>query len=157
MPRRSGRRHATSSDANALPSLVQMPFQRVQNHMAPHAPLSDDQLAQIDQKSKSLLADYGIEVMCPEARKLYQSVGALVDEETHIVRLDGETIDALISSAPASCEVYSTNQARSLLLGGNHIHFGMVSGAPNVDDAISGRRAGNFADYPEFHQIRAVI
>ena len=153
MPRRSGRRHATSSDANALTSLVQMPFQRVQNHMAPHAPLSDDQLAQIDQKSKSLLADYGIEVMCPEARKLYQSVGALVDEETHIVRLDGETIEALISSAPASCEVYSTNQARSLLLGGNHIHFGMVSGAPNVDDAISGRRAGNYADYQNFIKL----
>ena len=60
MPRRSGRRHATSSDANASPSLVQMPFQRVQNHMAPHAPLSDDQLAQIDQKSKLLFAEMDV-------------------------------------------------------------------------------------------------
>ena len=152
MARRAKRTRGVSQSGEAK-SISQAPYQKVQNHMAPLAPLHDEQIAQIDRKAKELIAHYGIEVMCDKARALYKSAGAEVDEASHIVRLDPAMVDKLLSSVPSEVIVYSTNDERALILGGNHIHFGMVSGAPNVHDEINGRRAGNFADYQNFIKL----
>ena len=152
MARRAKRSRSISQKADAK-GISQAPYMRVQNHMPPLTPLHDEQIAQIDQKAKELIASYGVEVMCDEARALYKKVGADVDDASHVVRLDPALVDELISHVPPSVEVYSTNQKHSLKLGGNHIHFGMVSGAPNVHDEIAGRRAGNFADYQNFIKL----
>ena len=134
-------------------AISQAPYRHIQNHMTPLAPLHDEQIVQIDRKAKELIAQYGIEVMCDKARQLYKQAGAKVDEVTHIVRLDPAMVDELLSHVPSHVNIYSTNPERALHLGGNHIHFGMVSGAPNVHDYVHGRRAGNFADYKNFIKL----
>ena len=152
MARRSHRTRNKAQNEEAK-GIAQAPYGRVQNHMAPLTPLHEEQIAQIDRKAKELISSYGIEVMCEKARALYKKAGGDVDDTSHIVRLDPVLVDELISHVPPMVEVYSTNQKHSLKLGGNHIHFGMVSGAPNVHDEIGGRRAGNFADYQNFIKL----
>ena len=151
MVRRATRRQ---SSANPHPqAIAQLPYQSVQNHLVPLAPLSLEQLQEIDEKSKQLLAVHGIEVMCPKARALYRDAGAEVDEASEIVRLDGALLESLLETTPAQFTLHSYNKARQITVGGSHINFGMVSGPPNVHDCISGRRAGNFADYQNFIKL----
>ena len=156
--RTSRRRHAhTLDDGQGSQSLaspiIQLPRRSRQNHMAAAQPLSEAQIAEIDQRSKRLIAHYGLEVMCPKARALYRAAGAEVDDATEMVRIDEDLLTSLISTAPSSFTLHSYNKEKQIIIGGNHINFGMVSGPPNVHDRIGGRRSGNFADYQNFIKL----
>ena len=59
----------------------------------------------------------------------------------------------LVALAPGSFSLTPRNPNRQLEVGGAHIHFGMVSGPPNVHDCVNGRRPGNFADYERLVQL----
>ena len=115
--------------------------------------MSADQLAAIHQASLQLLEDYGIEVMSADARARFRAAGADVDEASMIVRADRGLILAAIASAPPTFRLTPTNPQRALTVGGRHIHFGMVSGAPNVHDIAGGRRSGNFEDYKKLIKL----
>jgi trimethylamine--corrinoid protein Co-methyltransferase len=144
-PSRPARRGRKTRPSNDLPD--QPGWQDIRNQMAPLAPLSDDQIESIHLASLRLLEEYGIEVMSETARALFRKAGAVVDEATQIVRADRGLIEAAIASAPSQFTLTPTNPAHALTIGGNHIHFGLVSGAPNAHDIRGGRRSGNFADY----------
>ena len=45
------------------------------------------------------------------------------------------------------------NPDRALIVGGDQIHFGLVSGAPNAHDIRGGRRSGNFDDYKKLMKL----
>ena len=91
--------------------------------------------------------EYGLEVNSPRARDLYRKAGAIVDDETEIVRLGRDIVASAIASAPSTFTLTPANPERALSIGGPVVNFGMVSGPPNVHDCINGRRPGNFADY----------
>jgi len=153
-PRRRGRRRASGTGPEAGPVPVpQQQFFKPQNHMPPLTPLSDDQIAQIHTQSMRILTELGIEVNSAEARLAYKNAGAEVDETSQIVKLDEALVMSLLKTAPSSFTLTPTNPDHALTIGGNHIHFGMVSGAPNVHCAIKGRRAGNFEDYQNFIKL----
>jgi trimethylamine--corrinoid protein Co-methyltransferase len=59
----------------------------------------------------------------------------------------------LLASTPETFKLTPTNPERALTIGSNHLHFGMVSGAPNVQCALRGRRPGNFVDYQNFIKL----
>ena len=159
MVRRNSRRSAARPSADGPGDrhlgapVIQLPRQSKQNHMSAAQPLSDDQIADIDARSKKLIAQYGLEVMCPKARALYRAAGADVDEAREIVRIDEALLTNLISTAPSSFTLHSYNKEKQITVGGNHINFGMVSGPPNVHDMVTGRRAGNFVDYQNFIKL----
>ncbi len=94
-----------------------------------------------------------MEVTSLHARKLYQGAGAEIDEGRELVKLPAEMVMGLLETVPSEFTLTPTNPQRALTIGGNHIHFGMVSGAPNVHCAIHGRRPGNFADYKNFIKL----
>ena len=121
--------------------------------MAPLAPLSADQIESVHEASLRLLEEYGIEVMSAEARDYFRAAGAQVDDSSMIVRADRGLIMAAIATAPATFRLTPTNPRRALTIGGNHIHFGMVSGAPNAHDIRGGRRSGNFDDYKKLIKL----
>jgi trimethylamine--corrinoid protein Co-methyltransferase len=121
--------------------------------MAPLAPLSADQIESVHEASLRLLEEYGIEVMSAEARDYFRAAGAQVDDSSMIVRADRVLIMAAIATAPATFRLTPTNPRRALTIGGNHIHFGMVSGAPNAHDIRGGRRSGNFDDYKKLIKL----
>ncbi|MEC7495877.1 MAG: trimethylamine methyltransferase family protein [Pseudomonadota bacterium] len=150
-PTRPVRRGRKTKPASELPD--QIGWGDIRNRMAPLAPLSDDQIEAIHLASLRLLEDYGIEVMSAPARALFGRAGAEVDEATQIVRVDREIIETAVAKAPSSFTLTPTNPARALTVGGNHIHFGLVSGAPNAHDIRGGRRSGNFDDYRKLMKL----
>lgn len=125
----------------------QLPWQNVVNNYAPLRPLSEDQLATVHDMSMQVLEENGVEVTSATARALYKNAGAIIDEETNIVRVGRDIVMATIAHAPKTFVLTPRNPDRAITLGGNAINFGMVSGPPNVHDAVYGRRAGNFVDY----------
>jgi|GEM_PF-3571982 len=75
----------------------------------------------------------------------FKAAGCSVEDG--IVRMDRALVMQLIATAPERFTLHSRNPDRNIEIGGNVIHFGLVSGPPNVHDCVQGRRPGNFADY----------
>ena len=147
------RRGRKQSAGAAKSQITQSAFAPPQNMMAPLAPLSADQITSIHEQSLRILSEIGIEVMSPKARALYKQMGGLVDEATHIVRLDPDLVMEKVALAPRQFTLSPWDQKHQLVIGGNHLNFGMVSGAPNVHDHINGRRPGNLQDYTNFIKL----
>lgn len=146
-PERRGRKRASTA------AIIQSEFQSIQNHMSPLTPLSEDQIEAVHEASLKIIEEYGIEVMSARARDLLRAAGASVDNDTDIVRMDREIVLNAVGNAPAQFTLTPTNPDHALIIGGNHLHFGMVSGAPNVHDIRGGRRTGNLADYKNFIKL----
>ena len=131
----------------------QLPWINLVNPYPPLEPLSSDQLGAIHEASMTVLEDYGIEVLSERVRASFRGAGARVDDSHGIVRADRELVLDLVARAPGAFSLTPRNPNRQLEVGGAHIHFGMVSGPPNVHDCVNGRRPGNFADYERLVQL----
>ncbi len=143
--RRRRRRRRRDDTLVTTRSLPQIAFGALRNRFAPIAALDEEQLELIHEASLELLEEQGIEVLGSEPLRLFREAGCTVEDG--IVRLDRELIMQLISTAPARFELHARNPERSIEVGGDLIHFGLVSGPPNVHDRMRGRRPGNYADY----------
>ncbi len=131
----------------------QLPWINLVNPYPPLEPLSSDQLGAIHEASMTVLEDYGIEVLSERVRASFRGAGARVDDSRGIVRPDRELVLDLVARAPGAFSLTPRNPNRRLEVGGAHIHFGMVSGPPNVHDCVNGRRPGNFVDYERLVQL----
>ena len=115
--------------------------------------LSADQLEAIHLTSLRILEELGMEVMSARALGLLRAAGAQVDPATQNVRLDRGLVEMALRSAPASFVLTPRNGAKRLIMGGNHLNFGLVAGPPNVHDCERGRRPGNYRDYCDFIRL----
>ena len=131
----------------------QLPPQQVINPYPPMEVLSADQLEAIHATSLRILEELGMEVMSARALELLRAAGATVDPATHNVRLDRALVESMLCRAPASFVLTPRNAAKRVILGGNHINFGLVAGPPNVHDCERGRRPGNYQDYCDFIRL----
>ena len=135
------------AERSATTRVAQLDFGPLRNRYPPMEPLSEDQVEAIHQASLKVIRDLGIEIMSEPVRQAFARQGAKVDHDTGIVCADPQMILDLVSQAPAEFTLTPRNPAHAITLGGNHVHFGLVSGPPNVHDRVNGRRPGNFADY----------
>lgn len=115
--------------------------------------LSADQLEAVHLTSLRILEELGMEVMSARALEILRAAGAQVDAASRTVRLDRGLVENALASAPASFVLEPRNAARSIVMGGNRINFGLVAGPPNVHDCERGRRPGNFRDYCDFIRL----
>lgn len=115
--------------------------------------LSDDEVAQIHEAALRVLSDSGIRVLLPEARSRFARAEALVDESTMMVRLDPESVEAAVSSAPSVFKGVPTGADRAVTFGGRHVTMFPVAGPPFVTDLERGRRTGTLADYENFVKL----
>jgi len=143
---RKRRRHTRQTNSVQQATIAQLDRKRLRNRFAPVEPLDENQLALIHSASMELLEDQGIEVLGDEALKVFRRSGANVDDHG-IVRLDRNLVMETIAYAPETFTTRARNPENDLVVGEDHIHFGLVSGAPNVQDSINGRRMGNIEDY----------
>lgn len=148
--RRTGSPRDREAGAHLIP---QLPWKQPRNPYPPMKILSDDQIEAIHQASLRVLAELGIELMSAEARALFRQAGAEVDEATQIVRIDGALLEELISTAPPQFTLTPRNPDRRLVMGGDHMAFGLVAGPPAVHDRINGRRSGNMEDFRNFTRL----
>jgi trimethylamine---corrinoid protein Co-methyltransferase len=136
--RRRGRERGARSTG---PSLA--PIARLTNHWAPLEILNAEQVERIIEAAYRILAEAGLEIRSAAAREIFRKAGALVDEETQLVRLGRDIVDAQLAHAPEKFVLHARNADRDLHVGGNVVNFGPVTGAPNITDRERGRRYGD--------------
>jgi len=147
--RRQGGRVRRSADGH----VHQLPWRRVTSPYAPMEVLGAGQLEAIHATSMRILEELGIEVMSPRALGVFEAAGAAVDRSTGIVRLDRGLVAAALASAPARFTLTPRNIDKRVIMGGNHVNFGLVAGPPTVHDLERGRRPGNYRDYCDFIRL----
>jgi trimethylamine--corrinoid protein Co-methyltransferase len=137
-PRRRDRNRAPRSIG---PSLTPLP--RLTNPWAPLEILSAEQVERILNAAFRVLEEAGLEIRSATARDEFRRGGALVDDESQMVRLGREVVEAHLVRVPESFVLHARNPDRHLHVGGNVVNFGPVNGAPNISDLESGRRYGD--------------
>ena len=134
-----------------------MPWLDLRYPYPPLEPLSDDEVEAIHESSMVVLEEHGIAVLSEKVQRRFQQIGARVDKSNGVIRVDRETVLDLISKAPTSFFLTPRNAERRLEVGGDQMHFGMVSGPPSVHDCLNGRRPGNFEDYRRLVKLGQII
>ncbi|MEM6488586.1 MAG: trimethylamine methyltransferase family protein [Pseudomonadota bacterium] len=108
---------------------------------------TEDRVAAIHDQALRVLEDLGIAVLLPEARALYRAAGAVVDEDTGLVRLGGEIVAAALATAPRSIPVRAGARHRDLTLELGTLAIQSGAGAPHAHDRVRGRRPGTLQDF----------
>ena len=149
MVRTSKRRGRRSRD-NRLPTLK---WRSLTTPYPPIEVLSADQLEAIHLTSLRVLAEIGMKVLSPDARRLYENAGAQVDHGSELVRFDPAMIEELLAKAPSEFTVRARNPHKNIHFGANHINFSPVVGPSFVSDLDQGRRAGTYAEFCDFLRL----
>lgn len=150
---RGRRTRRRSAGAETTASFDQRPFAQLKMPYHPVAVASEDQLEAIHRGSLKVLAETGLRVLHPEARRIMREAGAEVEEGAEQVRFDPNLILEKIATVPSEFTLHARNPAHSVVLGGEHIVFDMMASAPNCSDIDRGRRTGNQEDYRNFLRL----
>jgi trimethylamine---corrinoid protein Co-methyltransferase len=137
-PRRRDRGRAPRSMGASL-----APLPRLKNPWAPLEILSAEQAERILVAAYRILEELGLEIRSAAAREIFRASGALVDEETQMVRVGRDIVQSYMAHAPERFVLHARNPERHLHVGDNVINFGPVNGAPNISDLENGRRYGD--------------
>src|SRR4029077_12881365 len=86
--------------------------------------LDEDQLDAVHKASLDLLQEVGVEFMGASARAAFAAVGAIVSEDTGLVRIPREVVRHALSSVPEQFTVTPRNPLRRLEVGGDEVAFG---------------------------------
>ena len=134
-------------------SLPQPPWRNLVNPYRPVEVLTADRLEAIHDASMRLLETVGLEFLSDAALDILARAGAAVDRASQRVRFDRGLIAEQVAKAPPRFTLHARNPARDVVIGGAHVVFCAVSGAPNCSDLDGGRRPGSFADFSNFLKI----
>jgi trimethylamine--corrinoid protein Co-methyltransferase len=146
--RRRAQGRATRSGG---PSLAPLP--RLEVPWAPLEILNAEQVERILAAAYRVLEEAGIEIRSAAARAVLRAAGALVDEDSQLVRIGREIVEAQLAHAPGQFVLHARNADRHLHVGGRVVNFGPVNGAPNASDLERGRRYGDLAAFREILQL----
>lgn len=145
---RRGRR--TASDAAPK---RKVDYRNLKNPFPPMKVFTDDRIAAIHAASLSVLEDLGIKVLLPEARKVFKAGGAKVDDDSEMVFIGREMVEAAVESAPKSFRLMAGSRARDLQMELGSLIFQPGAGAPHATDLERGRRPGSERDFRELVKL----
>ena len=129
------------------------PIGRLVNPFPPMEVLSAEQVERILTAAYRILEEAGLEIRSTRARALYRAAGALVDEESQVVRIGRDIVQAQFAHAPSRFTLHSRDADRHMDVGGNVINFGPVAGAPHITDREGGRRYGDLAAFDDIVKV----
>src|SRR6185503_21248921 len=104
------------------------PFRQLRSNWPALDVLSAEALERIHSASMQILENTGIEVLDPEALEIFRRAGAKVDLGARRVWPDRDLLMGAVARAPASFTLHARNEARDLVIGGDHIVFSPVGG-----------------------------
>ena len=104
------------------------------------APADEEQVDEVHDASLGLLEEIGIEFMGRSAPDTFRAAGAIVDDDTGLVRIPREVVEAAVTAAPSEFTVTPRDTTRQIRTGGKNVAFGLVAGPPTVHDRVRGRR-----------------
>ncbi|KIC43645.1 trimethylamine methyltransferase [Ruegeria sp. ANG-S4] len=112
-----------------------------------------DQIADMHETALRALEELGVKVLLPEARRLFAEGGARVDENSEMVFIGRDIVDAAVASAPKSIACQAGARYRDFTLELGSLVFQPGAGAPNATDLERGRRPATGRDYLEFLKL----
>ena len=148
MTRRGRRRQKRAVSAAAQP-----PWQSLTNTLAPIEVLKPDQLRDIIDGAHTVLETGGMRFLDEDARRTLQGAGALVDEQTGMVRFDRAMVAEHLANAPAEFTLHARNPAHDIVVGGNRLFFASIGGPAFVSDLDKGRRPGTYGEQCDFLKL----
>ncbi|WP_425404329.1 trimethylamine methyltransferase family protein [Hwanghaeella sp.] len=144
--RRARKSRRRASPAAAKPER-RIDYRRLHNPFSPQPAFSDDQIAEMHTTALRILEELGIKVLLPEARDIYRRAGALVDDETEMVRLGREVVESALASAPKSFRLRGAVPDRDQVMELGALSFQAGAGCPHATDRERGRRPGSLEDF----------
>jgi trimethylamine--corrinoid protein Co-methyltransferase len=127
----------------------QVDYHTLRNPFRPQEVYSADQIAAIHANALRVLEELGMRVLLPEARARFRAAGALVDEDSGMVRIGREIVAAALATAPRSVTLKAAVPEKDLVLEPGRLVFVSGAGCPNCTDRVRGRRPGRLADLTE--------
>ena len=124
-------------------------YRHLMHPFPPQCIFSEDRVEDIHLMAFRVLEELGIKMLLPEARRIYESAGGLVDEETEMVRIGREMVEASLTATPRSTRLRAINPSMEHLFEPGAMLFKSGAGCPNVTDMTRGRRPGSLADFEE--------
>ncbi len=112
-----------------------------------------DQIAEMHETALRTIEELGVKVLLPEARRIFAKGGALVDEDSQMVFIGRDMVEAAIASAPKSIVCKAGARHRDFTLELGSLVFQPGAGAPNATDLERGRRPATGQDYLDFLKL----
>lgn len=100
-----------------------------------------------------VLEELGIRILLPEARSLFMQAGALVDDDTEMVRIGRDIVEEALRLAPRSYRLHAADSSRDMICEEGALNFQAGSGCPNATDLARGRRPGTLNDFEEILKV----
>lgn len=142
-------RRGRSRRAATAPSAGGSNYINLRNPFTPQEAYTEDRIAAIHQRALRILEELGIRILLDEARGILRSAGALVDEETQMVRIGRDLVEEALKSAPRSIRLRAASPMREQDYQLGSMLFMAGAGCPNAYDRERGRRPGNLEGYLE--------
>ncbi len=149
---RQNRRHPGQGERQSAQTRATA-YRQLRNPFTPQRAFSDDAVAAMHDSALRVNESLGIKVLLPEARALYRQAGALVDEDSQIVRLGREIIEQALRSCPRSFQGFGADPRRTVEFAPGTLNFIIGSSCPNASDLERGRRPGSLADMIELTKL----
>lgn len=141
-PKRRGR--------GAPPSKVRATnYRNLRNPFPPMDVFSADRISAMHEASLDVLERLGIKVLLPAARATFKAAGARVDEDTEMVHIGCDIIEAALATAPKSFDLIAGDPSRNLTMELGAMIFQPGAGCPHATDLERGRRPGTEQDFRE--------
>tara|TARA_R110002094_G_scaffold3941_4_gene12389 strand:- start:5113 stop:6678 length:1566 start_codon:yes stop_codon:yes gene_type:complete len=147
MSKRTGRRARQSKDTTTPPR--SHAYRQLRHPFTPQRIFSDDTVTDMHEMALRTLSELGMKILLPEARKIFTQAGALVDEDTQMVRIGPDLVSEALRTAPRSMRMRAANPAREQMFEPGAMMFSPGSGCPNTIDGLRGRRAGCLESYED--------
>jgi len=139
---RRGRHHGVADTSHQR----KVDYRQLRNPLIRQPAFSEDRLAAIHDTALRVLEELGIKVLNDEARRIFTEAGAEVDETSQMVTFERAMIAAALASAPAEFVLHGRSPDSDVTLGGDHVAFVCVGGAPHISDLDRGKRPGTLED-----------
>lgn len=119
--------------------------------------LTADQEEDVHRRSLTLLDTVGLRFLSPETWPILEAAGCRVDRGTGQVHMPPEVVEHHLAFAPSQFTLKARNPAHDLACGGQEIHYGSASSAPNVLDRERGRRPGTQSDFEQLVKLNQML
>lgn len=133
------------------------PFLHPRRAYRPVDILSEEEVAQVHALSLRLLRDVGLKVLHEDAWPILEANGCRVERDSGMTYFDPDAVEHWLAKAPSQFEMLARDPAKSLKIGGDFIHYGSASSAPNVLDLDRGRRPGTQTDFRDLVRLNHMI
>jgi len=128
-------------------------YHNLTNPFPPMKVFTDDRIEAMHEASLNVLEKLGVKVLLPVARDYFRKAGARVDDESEMVFIGRDIVEAALQTAPKSIPVHAGVREKDIVLEPGRLVFQPGAGAPHATDLTRGRRPGSLSDFRELVRL----